>query len=127
MKVFWLMILTIITVLTFSLSLLPDLIHGIAQSKAPWRVRTQADVIYDLRLELIQLQLANSYFSQENRLLRRLVFTTKPDHWLTWLHLLDEVKRLQNHIEKLDRKIRGLEIKLRLWTPDLLQPIIPQT
>jgi len=125
MKVFWLFIITIITVLTFSLSPLPDLIHGIGQSKAPWRQRTEADLIKDLRMEIFDLTIANSYFSNENRLLRKLVYTTKPDMWATWLHLLDEIKRQENRITELKEKIRELENLLGIRQDQLL-PGMPQ-
>jgi len=122
---FWLIILMIATVLTFSLSPLPDLIHGIGQSKAPWRVRTQADVIYDLRREMFDLQVANSYFAQENRYLRRLVYTTKPDEWATWLHLLDHVKRQEKELKKQRERIRELEILLKLREHEFWQKLPP--
>jgi len=114
LKKFWLVILTIATVLTFSLSPLPDLIHGIGQTAAPWRHRTEADLIRDLRMEIFDLQVINSYFAQENRYLRKLVYTTKPDMWTTWLELLDEIKRLENVNEELRDIIRELENKLEL-------------
>lgn len=126
MRKFWLVILTIATVLTFSLSPLPDLIHGIGQNAAPWRHRTEADLIKDLRLEIFDLTMANSYFNRENRQLRILVYTTKPDHWATWLELMDVIKHQQRKIEELKTKIKHLEIQLQLRTPDLLQPIIPE-
>jgi len=114
LKKFWLVILTIATVLTFSLSPLPDLIHGIGQTKAPWSQRTEADLIRDLRMKIFNLTIANSYFARENHYLRKLVYTTKPDEWVTWLELLDEVKRLNNVIEELEIEIRILENKLGL-------------
>jgi len=77
-------------------------------------------------MEIFDLQMTNSYLTRENRGLRILVYTTKPDHWATWLHLLDHIKRQEKVMEKLRQKIKHLEIKLKLRTPDLLEPIIPE-
>lgn len=109
-------LLAIVAVLTFTFTL-ANHVNELGQTKAPWLHRTDKDVILDLRMKINNIQLALSYMSIENRELRKLVFTTKPDHWTTWVELLDECKRLNKKIEKLQEKIEDLEVQLgiRQW------------
>jgi len=109
-------LLTIAAVLVFTFTL-ADFVNEVGFTKAPWLHRTDKDVIKELRIELSNLSRTLSTLVSENRYLRRLVYTTKPDHWVTWLELLDECKRLEKIIEEKNRKIRILETKLgiRLW------------
>jgi len=112
--VFFLLAITVILTFTFTLA---NYINEMGQAKAPWLHRTEKDLILELRMDIENLHCALSMMYQENNYLRRLVYTTKPDHWTTWLELMDECKRLKKKIEEQDRKIKILETKLgiRLW------------
>lgn len=102
--------------LTFTFTL-ADYVNELGQIKAPWLHRAEQDLIKELRIEIFNLEYALSAMVLDNRYLRRLVYTTKPDHWTTWLELMDECKRLKKVIEEKDKKIKILETKLgiRLW------------
>lgn len=104
----------IVLLFTFTLA---DYVNRMGQTKVPWLHQTDKDMIAELRMKLFNLNIALSNLASENRYLRKLVYTTKPDEWVTWVELLDECKRLIKIIEERDEKIKELEIKLgiRLW------------
>ena len=109
-------LLTIAVVLVFTFTL-ADFVNEVGFAEAPWLHRTNDDVIYELRLEINALTLRMSAMAIDNRYLRKLVYTTKPDHWSTWLELLDHCKRLEEKMEELEEEITILEKKLNreLW------------
>lgn len=111
---FFLLAIALAVVFTFTLA---DYVNEFDHAKTPWFHRTEREMILDLRMEIADLNYVISLMAIQNRYLRRLVYTTKPDHWTTWLQLLDECKRLERIIEEKNRKIKILETKLgiQLW------------
>jgi len=109
-------LLAIAAVLVFTFTL-ADCMSEIDHSKAPWLRRTDKDLITQLRMEINGLSYALSTMAINNRYLRGLIYTTKPDHWTTWIELLDECKRLEGIIKAKNERIRILEKQLgiRQW------------
>jgi len=112
--VYFLLAIALVLVFTFTLA---DHINNLGYAKAPWLHRSDKDIVYELRLDIRQLEFALSAMNQSNRYLRKLVYSTKPDDWTTWIALLDHCKELEEKIEELQDEIRILEKKLdiRLW------------
>lgn len=113
---------TIAAVLVFTFTL-AEYVNEMGHVKVSWLHQTDKDVIYELRSRVNRLELALGFTNQENRCLRRLVYTTKPDHWATWLELMDYCKVLEKKNEEIKKEIKILEIKLgiRSW-PTLPSP-----
>lgn len=109
----------IVLLFTFTLA---DYVNGINQLKAPWLYRSDREVINDLGMKIKRLNYALSFIAQENEYLRKLVYTTKPDKWTTWVELLDECKRLEEEIEEQKKKIRILEKRLDIQLWQMLEP-----